>query len=286
MVFFSVAGGTTNRPHPPRPPRCHAPPEAVSLNLGKLYPVLLRRLSRSLSEFLYPSTCCSCDARFEGANVFCPACHFELLELESAGRCPGCAMPLVTDLAPCPYCQGKGLRPYSAVARLAIFTDPLRPAVHHMKYHRRWSLAESLADRLFTRPDVKDLLTRADVLVPMPLYWRKQISRGYNQSDVLARRLGKLSDTPVRRPVRRIKDTPSQTGLHSQSDRWLNVRDAFRLTRPSQVEGKHVVVIDDVMTTGATLRAVGRQLAKAKPASLSAIVLAIADPKGRGFEAI
>jgi ComF family protein len=248
--------------------------------------MVVQRLLATLSQFCYPSTCAACDARFEGPDFLCHACQFELMELELRPRCERCAMPLAAGGNPCPYCMNKGIAPLDRILRLTIFTDPIKPAIHHMKYHRRWGLAEAFADRLLAREDVKTLMSETDVLVPMPLYWTRQVKRGYNQSEVLARRLAKRCDLPVRRAAKRVKDTPTQTGLRSQAERWENVRDAFRLTRPGAVRGKHVVVIDDVMTTGSTLKAVARELAKAKPASISGVVIAIADPKGRGFEAI
>jgi ComF family protein len=208
------------------------------------------------------------------------------MELEGEGACPRCAMPLTYDEAPCPYCRGKGVRPFERVLRLSIFVEPVKGVVHHMKYHGRWPLAEVMAERMLLQGDIRELVEDADVLVPVPLYWWKQVRRGYNQSEVVARRLARACGKRVVRPARRVVDTPTQTGMKTPVERWANVRDAFRLTRPGCIRGKRVVVVDDVMTTGATIRALGRQLAKAEPAALSAVVLAIADPKGRGFEAI
>jgi ComF family protein len=158
-----------------------------------------------------------------------------------------------------------------------------------MKYHKHWPIAEHLADRLMATERAKGLLTETDVLVPVPLHFTRHIGRGYNQADVIARRLGarNLADIPIVRAARRARSTETQTHMTSHEKRFANVRGAFALTRAARrIRGKHVVVVDDVMTAGATLKEVGRTLKKAEPASLCAMVLAVADPKHRGFTTI
>jgi ComF family protein len=188
--------------------------------------------------------------------------------------------------APCPYCKGRGLHPYRDVLRLGIFREPLRGMIHSLKYQRQWQLGELLAERLHEDTAVRELLEHADCIVPVPLHWRRHLMRGYNQSAVLAERLGRLAHRNVVRSAVRVRHTPTQTHLHSRARRHDNLRNAFALRAPAALEGKHVVVVDDVMTTGATLQSVGRVLKSARPSRLSAIVLAIADPRGQGFERI
>lgn len=197
--------------------------------------------------------------------------------------CRRCAMPLATEAAPCPRCLGKGLPPFKFIVRLGHFQDPIRPLIHQIKYHARWPLAEFLAERLLQQESTSRLLAQAQVLVSVPLHPWRQMSRGFNQAEVIARRIGKHYGIKVARPVVRLKDTPTQTQLHSREKRIENLRGAFGLLRPAAVRSRHVVIVDDVMTTGATLASVARTLAPAHPASLSALVIAVADPRERAW---
>lgn len=195
-------------------------------------------------------------------------------------------MPLAELDAPCPYCDDKGVRPLERIVRLGVFNDPLKHLVHQAKYHHRWPLAEFLAERLSEQERVKGLLTETDVLVAVPLHASRHVKRGYNQAEVLTRWLGSLNRLKVVKPAVRVRNTETQTHIHSQAKREENLRDAFGLVNLKCIRGKHVVLVDDVMTTGATLKSFARCLKDADPASLSAIVIAIADPKRRGFEVI
>jgi predicted amidophosphoribosyltransferase len=109
---------------------------------------------------------------------------------------------------------------------------------------------------------------------------------GYNQAELIARRLGRRCGIPVVQPLIRLKNTANQTHLTSRKARIDNLRDAFALDRPGVVKGRRVALVDDVLTTGATARSAGRLLLPEKPKSVSLIVLAVADPKGHGFERI
>jgi len=88
----------------------------------------------------------------------------------------------------------------------------------------------------------------------------------------------------MREPLVRLRHTETQTGLHSKDKREANMKDAFGLAGQRAVRGRHVVLVDDVMTTGATLRSAAREVRKGSPCERSALVLAVADPKGHQFD--
>jgi ComF family protein len=244
------------------------------------------RLLRDVVDFVYPGRCAACAAECDGYAFLCHSCAAKLDHLADQPACARCAAPVVSKGAPCPWCRGTGIYPFKTIVRLGRFDEPLKEIVHAMKYHRRWPLAESLAERLEEEPRVRELLQDADVLVPVPLHWARQIGRGYNQADVLACALGRRFGLNVVRPVRRARRTVSQTGLLSRAAREQNVHGAFAGRRAGAVAGKRVVFVDDVMTTGATIQAAARAIVPMKPQSISALVAAVADPRGRDFQAI
>jgi ComF family protein len=158
--------------------------------------------------------------------------------------------------------------------------------IHQMKYRHRWPIAEILADRMLWEDRIRGILEQTDVLLAVPLHWSRQIGRGYNQSQTLADRLARQCGIRRAGGVVRLKNTPAQTGIRSGADRAANLRNAFGLVDAKSIRGKRVTIVDDVLTTASTLKAVGRALQDAKPASLCAVVLAIADPRRRDFQTV
>jgi ComF family protein len=247
--------------------------------------VKLRALTRQFLDFCYPGACAVCSTSCEGDVPLCETCRIALATLEFAAACEKCGMPLKESGSPCPYCKGKGVAHFERVLRLGVYEDPLKHLIHQMKYHRAWTLAEFLADRLVDQEPVKSLLHETHVIVPVPLFFTRHIARGFNQAEVIARRIAKVCDIQFVKALTRVRATETQTHL-SPTQRVENLRGAFALIAPKYIAGRHVVLVDDVTTTGATLRAAAQALEQAHPASLSALALAIADPKGRGFEVI
>jgi ComF family protein len=246
----------------------------------------VRRVRDDLAQFCYPAICAACEAPAPPTSFLCESCDEELRKLESQGACEQCAMPLASDDAPCPWCEGEGIRPFRRVLRVGTLSDPLKHLVHRIKYHEKWSVAEKLTDRLLQRPRVQSLLKGTDVFLPVPLHPVRQIVRGYNQADVIARRLASRSDATVVRPVVRMRATKTQTHLHGRAKHAENLKDAFGLVDAGAIFGKRVTIVDDVLTTGATLHALAMALKPAAPAQLDAIVLAVADPDGRDFQVV
>ena len=248
----------------------------------------VRAAIKQVLDFCYPTICASCGSIEPESKTpnLCGACDDALLTLANAPACLKCAKPLAYDNAPCPYCEGRGFRSIDRIVALGVFEDPLKDLIHHAKYHRAWQLAEAMANRLLATERGITLLAETEVLVPVPLHAWRHIARGYNQAEVIANQLARRMKKPVKRPAVRMRPTVTQTHLHSRAKRLANLRGAFALVDPRQIAGKRLTIVDDVTTTGATLRSFARTLMEAQPASIDAIVLAIADPRGRGFERI
>jgi ComF family protein len=246
----------------------------------------MRRAATEAAGFLLPPACESCLRLSERRRWICESCLVQLQRIERAPACEQCGYPLALWGDPCPQCLGRGRRPLRSILRLGRYEPPLQGLIHALKYRGRWTLACELAERLLARPGAQELLEGADALVPVPLHWRRRWQRGFNQSELLCQRLSELMKRPVLPALRRCRDTPSQTTLHSVTARLRNLRGAFELQRGVPVAGARLVLVDDVLTTGATLRSAAKVLQRAKAKSLDAMVLAIADPGGRNFEAV
>ena len=241
----------------------------------------LRRAWGDLASFAFPSDCPSCGQTLVApARSVCLTCQEQIVTAAHAPSCAACAAPLPDAEGPCGRCRGKGMRPFAAIAKLTPFDTPAtRELIHAVKYGHRWPLVEWLADELGHSPRARAILADADVLVPVPLHWRRQFGRGFNQAELLARALARRRGIAVINAVARTRFTTSQTAFASRAKRRRNLRLAFRLRHASLLEGRRVVLIDDVMTSGATLDAMARAIrAGCRPASLSAIVIAAANP--------
>jgi ComF family protein len=248
--------------------------------------VLLQSLLSDVANLIYPPFCVVCGQSAQEIHpTFCAPCRTEIDHLAAETCCKHCAAPLPLG-ASCPYCLSQGIHPFEKIVALGPFRKSLRKLIHHMKYHHRWPVAEILADRLLQETRAQRLLDHTERLVPVSLYWSRQIFRGYNQADALAQRIAQQRKIPLARSIVRVKNTISQTIAHSRQDRAENLRDAFGLVDPRSIHGKHITLVDDVMTTASTLKSAARALQPAEPASISVLVLAVADPRRRDFQTI
>jgi len=207
-----------------------------------------------LTEVLVPRACLACDALMGSAErgLVCRACTARIVEIP-APRCDRCGHPRLRPV--CAWCAL--LPPYVRAARsVAWVPEGVAGAlVHRLKYDGWTALAELLGARMARLQFPLDVREERSVLVPVPLAPVRQRERGYNQSTLLARAIAPRWGIPVRELLSRTRATESQTRL-TPGGRRNNVAGAFSVASlPAELVGRHVVLVDDVVTTAATLNA-------------------------------
>jgi ComF family protein len=180
------------------------------------------------------------------------------------------------DQGRCALCR-LGVRGFDAAYSFGFYENELRTLIHLFKYGRVQTLAGPLGRLLaLALPRGQGF----DVIVPMPLHWRKRWGRGFNQAELLAHEIGRRTHIPVRNALRRVRNTASQAGLTS-AKRRKNVSGAFQAVRRAKnrtaLEGRSVLLIDDVMTTGATAASCARTLKRGGARQVTLLTLARAD---------
>src|SRR5260221_5719404 len=150
-----------------------------------LNPVLVTSWLNAALDYCFPGACAACKSTCEGRLPLCAKCMAQLDALGTAPACRHCAAPLAYEDAPCPHCLDKGSPLLDRVVAVGLFLDPLRQMIHAVKYHRAWPFAEDLADPVLAKAAAQSLLTETNLLVPVPLHFTRQLSRGYNQAALI-----------------------------------------------------------------------------------------------------
>jgi ComF family protein len=198
------------------------------------------------------------------AEFFCSACRTPFLNgapLDESGRCALCRL---------------GLSGFDNVYAFGSYEGALRKLIHLFKYRGVRPLARVFGDfleRAVPGPLIEDGF---DLIVPMPLHWRRRWQRGFNQSALLAREVSRRLHVPVRKVVRRKRSTAPQAGL-TNAKRRANVRGAFAIKSGVRLDGLRVLLVDDVLTTGTTAAACARILKRAGAARVTVLALARTD---------
>ncbi|MCQ4227677.1 ComF family protein [Stutzerimonas stutzeri] len=206
-------------------------------------------------------SCLLCDERCEGQPL-CSPCEADLPWLD--GRCTVCAVPLPSRGLVCGECL-KRPPSYDHVEVPWRFAFPVDALITRFKHQARWPYGRLLGERLAHHLEhaFAEGLPRPDLLLPVPLARRRLRQRGFNQAQMLAdwlsRPLGIATDARV---LDRVLDTPAQQQLDAATRR-RNLRQAFAIATAADVKGRHLALVDDVLTTGATAEALARLLKRA-----------------------
>lgn len=247
------------------------------MNLARL----LRRELTGLFDLLLPAACPLCNQLLGPSPhpAVCSTCLANLLAPPTPS-CPSCALPYPTDGGTDHHCEPclRQPPPFVRIHALGPYADSLREAITAFKYRGRIDLdrpfGRLLSQRLRETTNPADF----DLILPVPLHPARLRERGYNQSMLLARVLSREFKRPLElRRLRRTRPTPPQQGLNAAL-RQANLRQAFALSQPLQ--GQHILLVDDVVTTTATARECSRVLLDGGAGLVSLAVLARAGRHG------
>lgn len=232
---------------------------ATSLLMGEGLWSPLKGMARVAVDFALPPRCAGCGEIAEEVGTFCPACWPEL-DWIGQGGCERCGLPLAaTEAELCGRCLADP--PGLDRIRAALAYDELpRQVVLKLKYGRKVGLARTLARYM---APLRDAGMDEALVAPVPLHRSRLWSRGFNQAGLVARALGRTWVLTVdQRLLVRTRRTPPMKGM-SASERKRTVAGAFRLREGASVEGRDVILVDDVFTTGSTAEACAKVLHKA-----------------------
>jgi ComF family protein len=238
----------------------------------------LGALGRAVDALVFPWSCAVCGTEASD-GAFCHSCRADLLASSARALksvCPRCALPVgpFANLeGGCSECRGRALG-FDAALALGPYEGLLRELCLRLKHERNAWLAPWLCDLwIDARREAIGCLPADAWIVPVPLHWWRHWRRGYNQADALAHGIACRLDRPVRRLLRRTAATEKLAGL-SATDRVRAMRRAFRARRSPGLAGRTVLLVDDVLTTGATCGAAARALRRAGAARVIVVVIA------------
>ena len=229
---------------------------------------------RLCCDLLLPPACLLCGERLPAgapASEFCPRCRAGVPQPAPA-RCPVCAAAHRTLTASLHHCEPclRQPPPFTRVHAVGPYAGTLQEAVQRFKYRGQLSLEQPLGT-LLAEAVLAGGGKRPDLVIPVPLHRNRLRERGYNQALQLARRAGRLLDVPVAPELLcRTRETPSQQGLDAAA-RNSNLKGAFAVAGP--LRGRRLLLVDDVLTTGATVRECAAVLHRAGAATIEVAVI-------------
>lgn len=228
----------------------------------------LRQLWAGFTHLLYPELCVACGGDLPGSSTcFCLRCKARLAPSD---------MHLVQDNEFIDRLWGRVKIESGAAAYYFSRKSPIRMAVHHLKYKNKPEIGLMIGREFGRKLRQSSLFKPVDMVIPVPLHPRKERLRGYNQSTMFAQGLAEAMELPMLGKVLvRRADTATQT-KKKRMERFQNVGEVFAVAKPQAIEGMHLLLVDDVLTTGATLEVCGQALLNVEGTKLSCVTIAIA----------
>jgi competence protein ComFC len=212
-----------------------------------------------LNNILFPNLCTACkrDISTDNRLKICGECY-STIKLLKENTCRKCSRPLDYGGAYCYECRRDG-HYFTSLISAAAYTGTVKDLVHKFKYFRQDYLKSFMARLMCDILESKKPREHIDFLAPVPIHWFKELTRGYNQSELLAREISKTLSIPFQDALLKKRFTFSQTKL-SKNRRSLNVSGSFTVKEGASVKNKNILLIDDVATTASTLDECSRVL--------------------------
>jgi ComF family protein len=230
-------------------------------------------------DLVFPPNCSFCHSHLEtsAAGLICDACRLELTDQRAAcERCGSTAKAQDGPAATCPHCARERLY-FDATVRLGSYEGSRRTAVLRIKKPSERGLAITLCDLLFASNRQRLVALGAEAVVPVPMHWSRKMWRGANSPETISERLSRHLDLPMAAQLlARCRRTAPQASL-SPNKRLANVRGAFRARKHVDLPGARLLLVDDIMTTGATLNEAAKVLRRAGASFIAVAVVARAE---------
>jgi len=224
----------------------------------------MKMAAAGLGDLFLPNLCSGCQAGDVDHQGLCDQCNLTLLKLVSlrychrCGNIPGPDIPIRDDGC---YACPTPMHPFIRIYQLGPYTEPLRDIIKQVKYYRNLRMVKRMGAML-AQAVMASSAESFDVVMSVPMHWRRRIARGCDHAKILAREIGKQIDLPLGDDLVRNRNTPPQVGL-SKARRVANVFGAFSVRNVRPVQGARILLVDDVITTGATVAEACRALAEA-----------------------
>lgn len=228
------------------------------------------KIIRNLLDFLFPRICPVCKERLtEHEQHICLECLMQIPRTKNYDKKNNKLEQLFA-----------GRIPFQRVASFAHFVraGTIQPIIYELKYKNNPQIGIYIGELCGKELYKSEFLFGVDYIVPIPLHNKRQKERGYNQAAMIARGISIQTNIPVdEETVNRIKNNPSQAKSKSREIRWKNVEDIFTLTNNKKFINKHILLIDDVLTTGSTLESCAKLILECAGAKISIYTLASVD---------
>lgn len=235
---------------------------------------------KKISALVFPYSCPGCQKLINSELSWCSGCWVELTILTEREYCTSCGSNLgphqhITSKNRCNRCDGKTI-PIDGICRVGEYSAAIANAIRDFKYRGNVGNGLLLAKSLLPRMKEQEWFEEIDVICPIPMHWTRKCNRGFNHAEMLAEWISKETSVPMINLLKRSRLTMQQAGL-SRTARIENMENVFKIKPQWDVKNANICLIDDVMTTGATIFEAAKTLKKEKPKAIYAAIIAKAD---------